>query len=183
MRMLERHDAVAAARLAAGATALVLLVAAAVRLAAAQHARELLGFEFPGLEPRVGEAVAILLNNARLLAAVLVACLVVQAARPQPEARGLERVVLRLIVGSCDVVLVAAAAFHVAFVGAAMGAYGQRTLAALLPHGPFELGAFALALAVYLAARREPVSRQRIVGIALVSLAGLVLAALLEVFA
>lgn len=169
MRLVHRNEVVVAARLAAGATLLVLLVAAAVRAAAAPAAREWLGFEFPGLEPRVGEAAEIFVNNARLLAAVLVACLVVRSARP--------------LVGLCDVVLLVAAAFHVAFVGAALGAYGQRTLAAMLPHGPLELGAFALALALYLAARREPVSGWRVACIALVSLAGLALAALLEVFA
>ena len=93
-----------------------------------------------------------------------------------------ERIALRLAVAVFDLVLLLVATFHVVYVGAAVGAYGGRTVEAMLPHGPVELGAFAMALALYLEARRERLSRQRIAVTALVSFAALAVAALLEVF-
>jgi hypothetical protein len=181
--VLRRTDVTAAARLAAAATALAALVAVGVRLTIAPAARDWLGFQFPGVPQRIGQAGEIFANNARLLFAVLVASMVVQVARPAPTATQVERVALRLLVGLCDIVLLAAAVWHVAFVGTAIGAYGHRTLAAMLPHGPFEVSAFALALGLYLTARRESLERRRIVAVAVVSLALLAVAALLEVFA
>jgi hypothetical protein len=154
-----------------------------VRVTAASDARELLGFGFPGLPRRAGEAVAIFANNARTLAALLLACLVAHGARVRPGAARGERVAMRFVTGLCDAGLLAAALWHVAFVGAALGAYGRRTVAAMLPHGPLELAAFALAFALYLAARREGLTRQRFLGVTLVSFAGLAVAAGLEVFA
>ena len=177
-----RTDLLAAARVAGLATTLVALVAAGVRLALVQDARDWLGFTFPGLPHRMSEAVDIFVNNGTLLTGVLVACVVVGAALPEPGARRTERIALRLAVAVFDLVLLLVATFHVVYVGAAVGAYGGRTVEAMLPHGPVELGAFALALAQYLAARRERLSRQRIAVTALVSFAGLAVAALLEVF-
>ena len=40
-------------------------------------------------------------------------------------------------------------------VGAAIGAYGTRMVGAMLPHGPVELAAYSLALALYLHGRRR----------------------------
>ena len=44
-------------------------------------------------------------------------------------------------------------AANVLVVGAALGAYGERMVRAMLPHGPVELAAYALALALYLQGR------------------------------
>jgi hypothetical protein len=179
---LDRHDVVNAARSAAVVTALVLLVAILVRLTLAADAREWLDFEFPGIPSRFGEAVAIFVNNARLVLAVLIACFVVGQMQPVPEARRAERIGLRLGVGLFDLLLLAGVAFHVVFVGTAVGAYGTRTLDAMVPHGPFELASFCLALGLYLTARREAVPLRRIAVVGAVSLTVLAVAALLEVF-
>ena len=82
----------------------------------------------------------------------------------------------------CDAVVVTAAAVHALLVGAGVGAYGGRMIDALLPHGPVELAAYSLALALYGAARRERLSAGRWAAAALGSALGLGLAAVLEVF-
>ena len=48
--------------------------------------------------------------------------------------------------GSGEVLLAAGIAANVIVVGASLGAYGTRMVLAALPHGPVELGAYALAL-------------------------------------
>jgi hypothetical protein len=71
----------------------------------------------------------------------------------------------------------------VLLIGAAYGAYGERTVAATLAHGPFELAAFSLALGLYVSARRERLPRGVLVTVSLAAVAALALAALLEAFA
>ena len=142
---------------AAGLTVATLAVAAIVRIGWAGDVRRTLAFPFTGLPPRVDTAAAILATNARLLAAVLAAVLVAQSpwlagrdARRGPVACGL--------LAAVDAVLVLAVAANTMLVGAALGAYGTRMVAAILPHGPLELAAFAAALALHLRARRGPLS-------------------------
>jgi hypothetical protein len=65
----------------------------------------------------------------------------------------------------------------------ALGAYGSSMAAAILPNGPLELAAFALALSVYRDARRRPVRAARALGHAATGLALLAAAALLETYA
>jgi hypothetical protein len=180
---LRRDDLLTATRLASLVSGLVALTALVVRLVAASDARDWLGFSFPGLPSDLGEAASVFLTNLQLLAAVLTACLVAQLVGPAGAERAPERLARRCIVGVCDCVLVAGCAFHVVFVGSALGAYGSRTLGALLPHGPVELAAFSLALALYIAARRERLAAQRIVRTGAASVLVLALAALLEVLA
>ena len=52
-----------------------------------------------------------------------------------------------------EALLGAAVAANVIVVGASFGAYGTRMLRAALPHGPVELAAYSLALALYLQGR------------------------------
>ena len=81
-------------------------------------------------------------------------------------------------------------------VGAAVGAYGTRMIRAMLPAGPIELAAYALATSVYLQSRRtrllylgedriaiERTDARRAAGVALLSGVLLVIAALVETFA
>jgi hypothetical protein len=157
------------------------LVAATVAMVDAEGARAWLGFTFPGLDPRAGEALSILANNLRLLVAILVACAVAQLARDESAATPVGRAT-RVVVLLCDAVVVTAAAVHALLVGAGVGAYGGRMIDALLPHGPVELAAYSLALALYGAARRERLSASRWAAAALGSALGLGLAAVLEVF-
>ena len=68
-------------------------------------------------------------------------------------------------------------------VGAAVGGYGTRMVRAMLPHGPVEVAAYALALALYLLGRSRPLPTARLAGTIATSVALLAVAALLETFA
>jgi hypothetical protein len=86
------------------------------------------------------------------------------------------------LLAAVDTVLVLWVAVNSILVGAAVGAYGSRMIAAVLPHGPLELIAFALALALHLRARRGPLGARHILTTAAACLAVLALAAVLETF-
>ena len=172
----------AALALAAGLTVATVAVAAIVRVAWAAEARRLLGFGFTGVPARLDTAVSIFADNARLLTAVFGAILVTQS----PWLAGHEAPrgpVMSALTAALDVVLGLAVAVNVALVGVALGAYGDRMAIAMLPHGPLELAAFTLALALYLQARRGPIPGRHVLAVGAACLAGLALAALLETIA
>ncbi len=177
MRVLRHDELLDAGRVAAALTAGTLAIALAVRLVAAADARDLLGFTFPGVPNRLGEAGAILLNNARVLIAILAACLA------RKVAGGIAGVGGRAAASVCDLVLLVGCGFQVLLTGAAIGAYGSRILAAIAAHGPFELAAFSLALGLYLEARRDDLAPRRLLIVAALSLACLAVGALLEAYA
>jgi hypothetical protein len=106
--------------------------AAIVHLAAADTARDALGFTFPAVPDRPGEALAILANNARH-AATIIAC---AALRGLPSASARDTPLYTLAAGCLDAIMARA----------------------LLPHGPIELAAFALPLGLHLDARRRPIT-------------------------
>jgi hypothetical protein len=172
------RDLEAAARIALLLLCIAALTAGTVVLIGAGTVRGWLGFGFGGVEDRPGEVVAILANNLRVLAAILIACIVAQLARRSDGAAPL----VRFVRGTCDLLLAAAAGAHALVVGAGVGAYGGRMVAALVPHGPVELASYSLALALYAAARREPLSVRRWANLGGGAFAGLALAATLEVF-
>ena len=58
-----------------------------------------------------------------------------------------------------EALLGAAVAANVMVIGVSLGAYGTRMAHAALPHGPVELAAYSLALALYLQGRRRPLAR------------------------
>ena len=170
-----------AGTIAAGLAAATTLLAATVRAGWAAEARDTLRFGFAGVPATAESALSILAANGRLLVAILAAVLVAQApwlagapSRPGP--------ILRVLRGAIDVLLTLAVAANVALVGVALGAYGTRMLAALLPHGPLEVGAFATALALYRDASRGPLPPRRILSVAGGCLLALAAAALLETF-
>jgi hypothetical protein len=124
------------------ALAALAVVAASVGLALAlglgHGLRSWFGFGFR--HPRdVGYFAGIALENAR------VACLPIAAALALP-ALGRARF-------ACDVAIALVAALNCTLVGLALAAYGGRLAASLAAHGPLELGAMSLALAVYVRAR------------------------------
>jgi hypothetical protein len=175
----ERRSALA---VAAGLSLAALAVAATVRAGWPAETRRLLGFGFTGVPARLDTAVSIFAGNARLLAAIFAAVLVAQS--PWLAGRDARRgPVMTALTAAVDTVLTLSVAVNVALVGAALGAYGERMVVAVLPHGPPELAAYALALAVYLHARREPVAARHVVAVAGLCLGGLAVAALLETFA
>ena len=55
---------------------------------------------------------------------------------------------------------------NVLVIGAGLGAYGERMARAELPHGPVELAAYALALALYLQGRRRALPAGRLTKVA-----------------
>jgi hypothetical protein len=167
---------------AAGLTAATLAVAAVVRIAWAADVRRALGFPFAGIPAHLDAAAAVFANNARLLAAVFAAVLVAQS--PWLAGRDARRSPLAsVLLAAVDSVLVLAVAVNTILVGAAVGAYGTRMIAAVLPHGPLELLAYAVTLALHLRARRGPLAVRHILTTAAGCLAVLALAAVLETYA
>ena len=116
-------------------------LAAMVHLLAADTARQALRFTFPGVPDRPGEALAILADNARIAATILL----VAALRGLPAAEARHPPLYTLAAGCCDAIVVLVCLTNMA--------------EALLPHGPVELAAFALPLGLYPQARRHPITR------------------------
>ena len=73
-------------------------------------------------------------------------------------------------------------AANVIVIGASFGAYGTRMVRAALPHGPVELAAYSLALALYIQGRRRQLPVRHILAVAALSTSALAAAALLETF-
>jgi hypothetical protein len=150
------------AAVALAIAALVVVVAATAAVVDAEGARRALGFTFEGVPREPGEALSILANNLRLAFAAVGACLVAHLLRPTLTSRALERVPARALVTICDATLALACVGHVLIAGVALGGYGGRMAAALLPHGPLELVAFSLVLSAYLRARRGGLAPRRL---------------------
>jgi len=171
---LARRAALAAGLLTATAAAF----AAIVHLLAADTARHALGFTFPGVPDRPGEAVAIVANNAHPAAAIMVA----SAVRGLPSAGARDTPLYALAAGFCDALVALLCLTNVAVVGGALGAYGARMAWALLPHGPLELLAFVLPLGLYLDGRVQPARWRSIVWTATGCLVLLTVAAVAETY-
>jgi hypothetical protein len=159
--------------------AAVLIVAALIDVALVGQARAWLGYRFPGLPARPSVAVAIFLHNARAILGVFGLLLVAQIAARRPGGPGRAE---RLILAAGELILTGVIVANVLVVGAGIGAYGWRIARAELPHGPVELAAYALALAVYLQGRRRALPVSHPAGAVAVSVALLALAAVLETF-
>ena len=157
----------------------VLIVAAIVHVALAGHARAWLGYRFPGLPARPNVAVGIFSHNARAILGVFGLLLVAQLAARRPGGPGRAQ---RLILAGGELILTGMIAANVLVVGAGLGAYGERMARAELPHGPVELAAYALALALYLQGRRRALPRGHLTKGVAASVALLALAATLETF-
>lgn len=170
---LRRTLAVAAALLALAAVA-----ALAASIAGPAALRDQLAFGFPELPRTPREIASILANNVRMLGAVFVASWAAQLAAGIDG--GTSRWA-RAIVRACDAAVLLSAGGHALLVGVGVGAYGSRMVTALLPHGPLELAAYSVALALYASARRGAVGRRRWLATAGVSVLLLMLAAPLEV--
>lgn len=172
-------------RVAAIVGAVAAVIAVVIASTVAAQARRWLGFTFTGVPPRIGEAGSILLDNARFVfglgAAAWIAQLRVRRA-PGVDRTGGEQL-LGLAAPAVDLVVALAALINVALVGLAVGAYGSRMLAALLPHGPFEVCAFCIAGNLFLTARRRSISGREWTTAILASISLLSLAAVLETFA
>lgn len=134
----------------------------------AHEARELLPLRFGRVPATPRTALSIALTNARV-ALVPLALSLLAAQGPAMRTAG-------------DCVLAAMAAFNAAELGAAVAGYGPRALAALAPHTPVELAAYAVAGAAYLAGRRACPPAARLARLAALCGGLLVLAAVLETY-
>jgi hypothetical protein len=157
----------------------VLVVAGVVRVALAARARDWLGYSFRGVPARLDVAVGIFAHNGLAILGVFGLLLIAQIGARTPGGPGL---VLRIIGAGGELILASAIAANVLVVGAALGAYGVRMTKAMLPHGPVELAAYSLALALYLQGRRRALPAAHLVGVAVASIALLAIAAALETF-
>jgi len=175
-----RDTSKAAAGIAGALVVATALIALVVHVGFAASARRWLAFGFAGLPARPDAAIGIFGHNIRGLLAVAGLLLVAQTSHwgddPQPGRTH------RLVRGAGEVLLAAAILANVAVVGAGVGAYGARMIRAALPHGPVELGAFSLALGLYIKGRHRPIPVGLMVVVAILSVAGLAIAALLEVY-
>ena len=128
-------------------------------------------------------AASIFLHNLRALAAVGGLLLIAQSrvlderAPASPGAR--QRTAAACSARRCSAAAVAA---NVIVVGASFGAYGTRMLRAALPHGPVELAAYSLALALYLQGRTRALPARHMLAVVALSVATLALAAVLETY-
>ena len=159
--------------------AATIVIAGATSLLAAAPARRWLQFPFSGVPARAGEAVAIFTHNGRVLAGVFGLLLIAQLALRNPDAKCS---VQRALCGVGEALLAGLVAVNVLFVGASVGAYGIRMVRAMLPHGPVELAAYVLALALYLRGRQRVLPIRELVTIAATSVLLLAAAAVLETF-
>ena len=156
------------------AIAACIVLAGLVAVAAPAQARRWLGYTFPGVAARPSVAVWILAHNVRALSGVLVLLMVAQLARPrtrQAPARS-------WAVGGRGASSRARSpptCSSSAPRSAATGADGAGDL----PHGPVELAAYSLAIALYLHDRRRALPAADGQG-CLASVALLALAAALE---
>lgn len=162
---------------AATLTALTALVAGVVHVGFAGETRRLLGFPFAGLVAQPSTVLTIFAGNARILICVMAAAVIVQS--PWCAARSSFGVVA---VSLLDTLVALQTGLNVLLVGASLGAYGPRMLTAMLPHGPAELLAFSLALALYLRSRRRPVGGFAVVLSGTMCLTLLFVAAVLETY-
>ena len=170
-----------AVRIAGALTGAVLAIGIAVHLASAGWAGRLLAFHFPGVPAQPAAAATVFLHNLHALLAIGGALLVAQApylvspaARPGPIHLTLQR--------ACDAVLAGGVAANAIVIGASFGAYGMRMVRAALPHGPVELAAYSLALALYIQGRRQQLPVRHMLAVATLSTSALAVAALLETF-
>lgn len=156
-------------------------IAIGVHIALAANARSWLRFPFTGLPTRPAVATQIFFHNLRALFAVAGLLLVAQSpfwSERTAEPGAVHRIVRR----SGEVLLGAGIAANVIVVGASLGAYGTRMVLATLPHGPVELGAYALALSLYVQGRDRPLPGRLIVAVSALSVAAVAFAAILETF-
>jgi len=180
-RRLHRRTLVrTGAGVAAATVVFVLAIAVTCRLLFAEQARGWLdfGFDPPAGGPKLHTAWETLSVNAQLAAVCFLFALSVALGRGGQTTFNV--VMYRFCRGLYDLMLGVVYVGNVLIVGVSLGAYGPRMVRALLPHGPVELFAFSLALAVYLVARERGIGLSPALraGVAVVAL--LALAAALE---
>jgi hypothetical protein len=169
------------------ALALVVMVVliAPLALAAAvidpRRERAQLRYGFAHVPHTGAQMLAILGSNLTVLLVFLVMAVLVQSRRACRTTRG-----RRVYVGYCDLIVILPVLHNLVLaIGTGVGAYGWRMVIAMLPAGPLELAAYALAASVYLRSRRTQFSPREIetpTAVAALSVALLAVAAGVETF-
>jgi hypothetical protein len=157
--------------------AAITAVAVLVRVTAGAAAREWLAYPFTGVPATADQAAVIFAHNTRALLGVIGLLLIAQVGAHQPDGPGRVQQALR---AAGEIVLAGVVAANVLVVGAALGAYGERMVRAMLPHGPVELAGFATGLALYLQGRHLALPTRQLLLSGAVSVLLLGAAALLE---
>jgi hypothetical protein len=163
---------VAAAACACASAAASLVAATAVLVVVTgvgDDARRALGFGFGGVDRSIAEAMRIAIHNAKFAGGTLLCA----AIAPLVPRRAL------LLT---DTALATLLAFNAGTVGLAIGAYGQRAIAAVAPHLPVECAGLSLAGGAYVHARRQRLSRRAIAAVAGACGVLLAIASLLETY-
>lgn len=165
--------------IAATLTAGVLVIALLTGVVLADQASSWLEYRFPGVPAHAGEAVLIFEHNLTALLGVLGLFLIAQIAARRPDGPG---PVQRAVQVCAELSVAAAIAANTLVVGVSLGAYGTRMLRAMLPHGPVELAAYTLTIALYLHGRRQALPARQIAATIATSVTLLAVAAVLETF-
>ncbi len=165
--------------IAAELIASVLVIASLTRVVLTDQAAGWLGYRFPGVPARVGDAVLIFEHNLAAVLGVLGVLPIAQIAARAPHGPG---PVQRAVQICAELVLAAAIAANTLTVGVSVGAYGTRMLVAMLPHGPVELAAYTLPIALYLHGRRRALPARQLAATIASSITLLAIAAVLETF-
>ena len=155
------------------------LIAAVVHAGFAAQARRWLAFPFTGIPARPDIAARIFLHNLRALAAVGGMILITQSGQWRAHEPTRAPTTARRL---GEVLLGGAIVANLIVVGASFGAYGTRMLRAALPHGPLELAAYSLALALFRQGRTRALPARHLLTIVTLSVATLALAAVLETY-
>jgi hypothetical protein len=154
----------------ATATTVAAVAAATVTLSGLSgEMRRALRFGFAGVEHSPAEVARITLNNARVAGGTLLCAAI--APKLGPRARRLVFVVLATVL-TCSA----------AAVGAAVGAYGTRAIAALALHLPVEFTALSLAGGAYLHAGKQALGTREFAATAALTGLLLIAAATLETY-
>ena len=146
-------------------------IAIGVALTNPAQERRLLHYGFAPLPADLAQTAAILRPNMILLISLLAMAGIVQLRRECKTRWG--RIAFTAY---CDVVIGVIIAHDLELeLGTTVGAYGLRMLRTMLPAGPVELAAYALAASIYLHSRRVIITRRRAHGLAKTGLLAFVL--------
>jgi hypothetical protein len=142
----------------------------------------LLHFGFAYVPHAPGQTLSIVAENLRVLLPFFAMAVLVQARRVCRTAHG-----RRTFRCYCDLVVTVLVANDLVLpMGRSVGAYGRRMVLSMLPAGPIELAAYALATSVYLRSRRSSIGGREAPGmtrVAALSAGALLIAALIETYA
>jgi hypothetical protein len=158
------------------------ITAALTRLMFARAARGLLRVHFTTVAVTPAEAFSIFAHNALKLVGIAAVLFAVAGFRALRAADGIGSRAERVFIWGYDVIIAGSASFQVVLLGMALGGYGQRQLGELMPYAPVEFAAWALALGLYLRARKEPVSAREAARALTIALVLLAFAAVLELW-